>query len=96
MRQRKGQTLRVLIAATTALLFSQTLSVAEQGVRHHKRVRSDAGLGAATGPGGTRAGFVPPYFPGFGYGYDPAFTGTNSPYDNPYTSRSSGCCHGRN
>ncbi|MBV9977488.1 MAG: hypothetical protein JO105_19040 [Hyphomicrobiales bacterium] len=98
MRNGKHSASRVVVvaAATAALLLARDQSMAAQGGRHHKRVAGYAARGASI-PGVDVVRRAPgPYLPSFGYGYDLFSAGSASPYGNIYTSRSSGCCHGRN
>ncbi|MBV9433553.1 MAG: hypothetical protein JO137_17150 [Hyphomicrobiales bacterium] len=65
-------------------------SLAQQPGAHQGRARSATHPNPASG----REVVAPPYFYGGGYGYP--FLSTGASYGNPYISRSSGCCHGRN
>jgi hypothetical protein len=93
MRQRKALAGIVLVLAAIAFAAPQD-SWAEQAGARHGRPRGGAAWSGSAAGGGASGPFTAPYY--YRYGYPPVFPGTSSPYDNPYTSRSSGCCHGRN
>ena len=90
----RPRTACAILIGLAAISFArpQALSATEQAGGHHGRARGATDWNAATG----RGAFASPYDYGRSYNYGYPLRSTGVPYDNPYISRSSGCCHGRN
>ncbi len=90
MRQGKARAAITLLFATLTLALVDPSRATERGGWHQDRTRGGPGSrGVAIQ--GTAAAARP-----YGYGDAAAPLSPSFPYANPYSQRSSGCCHGRN
>jgi hypothetical protein len=91
MWQGKALAAIAFVLAVLALAPAEPSRAAEQGGSGYRgRSHGGAGWNGAAAPGT----FAAPHY--YGYGYPPVSAIPSFPYGNPYTQRSSGCCHGRN